>query len=186
MMMSLQKKYSFELPQAELESYVKQEEDAVIAKLIAKASPCEGVTEELNKLRESRKYGMAVVSSSALRRVRASIVKVGQNDFFPHDYVFSAATSLETPTTKPDPAVYLHACKFIGVNPEECVAVEDSKYGAIAAFRAGIPCIGYVGSYHGQKKQEVAGILTGPGVACKNVMWHWKEFGKCLAEIEAM
>jgi len=187
MMMSLQKKYNFELPHDELEHYVKEEENAVIAKLEAKASPCEGAMEELNKLHESKKYGMAVVSSSALRRVRASIVKVGQNDFFPHDYVFSAATSLEKPTTKPDPAIYLHACKVIGVKPEECVAVEDSKSGATAAFRAGIPCIAYVGSYHGKKKQrEVAGVLSGPGVECKNVMRHWKEFEKCLAEIEAM
>jgi beta-phosphoglucomutase-like phosphatase (HAD superfamily) len=187
MMMSLQKKYDFELPQEELERYVKAEEDAVIAKLEAKASPCEGAMEELNKLRESKKYGMAVVSSSALRRVRASIVKVGQHHFFPHEFVFSAATSLDKPTTKPDPAIYLHACKTIGVKPEECVAIEDSKSGATAAFRAGIPCIAYVGSYHGEKKQkEVAGVLTGPGVGCKNVMWHWKEFEKCLTEIEAM
>jgi beta-phosphoglucomutase-like phosphatase (HAD superfamily) len=186
MMMSLQKKYNFELPQEELERYVKAEEDAVIAKLEAKASPCQGAMEELKKLHESKKYGMAVVSSSALRRVRASILKVGQNDFFYNDFVFSAATSLEKPTTKPDPAIYLHACETIGVKPEECVAVEDSKSGATAAFRAGIPCIAYVGSYHGEKKQkEVAGVLTSANVGCKTVMWHWKEFEKCLAEIEA-
>lgn len=185
--MSLQKKYNFELPQEELEYYVKQEENAVIAKLEDKAQPCVGTMEELEKLHKAKKYGMAVVSSSALRRVRASIVKVAQDHFFPHDHVFSAATSLEKPTTKPDPAIYLHACKVIGVKPEECVAVEDSKSGATAAFRAGIPCIAYVGSYNGDKKQkELAGVLTGPGVECKNVMYNWSEFEKCLAEIEAM
>ena len=187
MMVSLQKKYDFEMPQDEVEHYVQAEENAVIAKLEAEARPCEGAMDELEKLRKSDKYGMAVVSSSALRRVRASIAKVGQEHFFPHTLVFSAATSLEKPTTKPDPAVYLHACKVIGVKPEECIAIEDSKSGATAAFRAGIPCIAYVGSYHGEKKQkEVAGILTGPGVECKNVMYHWKDLEKCLAEIEAM
>ena len=127
MIMSLQKKYSFELPREELERYVKDEENAVIAKLEDKANPCEGAMGALKKLHDENKYGMAVVSSSALRRVRASIIKAAQNHFFPHDYVFSAATSLEKPTTKPDPAIYLHACKVIGVKPEECVAVEDSK-----------------------------------------------------------
>ena len=185
MMASLQKKYNFEMPQDELDYYVKAEENEVITKLEAKAQPCEGVMDEMKKLQGTKKYGMAVVSSSALRRVRASIAKVGQEDFFPHDFVFSAATSLEKPTTKPDPAIYLHACKVIGVKPEECVAVEDSKSGATAAFRAGIPCIAYVGSYHGEKKQkEIAGVLTGPGVECKTVMYHWKDFEKCLAEIE--
>lgn len=134
-----------------------------------------------------KKYGLAVVSSSALRRVRASIVKVAQVHYFPQDYIFSAATSLEKPTTKPDPAIYLHACKVIGVKPKECVAIEDSKSGATAAFRAGIPCIAYVGSYKGEKKQkEVAEVLTGPGVECKTVMYEWSEFEKCLAEIEAI
>ena len=184
MMVSIQKKYDFELPQDELEYYVKQEENAVIAKLNAKAQPCEGASEEIEKLFLSKKYGLAVVSSSALRRVRASLVKVNQDKYIPHDHVFSAATSLEKPTTKPDPAIYLHAMKAIGVKPEECVAIEDSKSGATAAVRAKIPCIAYVGSYHGEKKQkEVAETLL--GVGCANVMWHWTEFEKCLAEIEA-
>jgi HAD superfamily hydrolase (TIGR01509 family) len=187
MIMSLQKKYSFELSEEEIERYVKDEENAVIAKLEDKANPCEGVVDVLRKLHDENKYGMAVVSSSALRRVRASIIKATQNHSFLHDHVFSAATSLEKPTAKPDPAIYLHACRVIGVKPAECVAVEDSKSGATAAFRAGIPCIAYVGGYHsGKKQKEVAEVLTGPGVECKNVMWHWSEFDKCLAEIEAM
>jgi len=186
MMMSLQKKYNFELPPEELEYYVKEEEHAVIAKLNAKAKPCYGVMDVLEKLHQEKKYGMAVVSSSAGRRIRASLVKAAQDHYFPHDYVFSAATSLEKPTTKPNPAIYLHACKHIGVHPGECVAVEDSKSGATAAFRAGIPCIAYVGCYHGAKKQkEIAEVLTGPGVECKTIMYNWSEFEKCLAEIEA-
>lgn len=185
MMVSLQKKYGFELPQEELEYYVKAEEDAVIKKLEAKAQPCVGAMEVLEKLYKEKKYGMAVVSSSALRRVRASIVKVDQDRFFPFEHVYSAATSLPKPTTKPDPAIYLYAMEQIGVKPEECIAVEDSKSGATAAVRAGIPCIAYVGSYHGEKKQkEVAETLT--KVGCKNVMWDWSEFYDKLAEIEAM
>ena len=97
------------------------------------------------------------------------VPQAAQDHYFPHDYVFSAATSLEKPTTKPNPAIYLHACKHIGVHPGECVAVEDSKSGATAAFRAGIPCIAYVGCYHGAKKQkEIAEVLTGPGEWLEN------------------
>lgn len=184
MMMSLQSKYGFELPKDKLEHYVKAEEDAVIAKLEAKAKPCVGSMEVLQKLFDEKKYGMAVVSSSALRRVRASIIKVDQAKYFPHEHVYSAATSLPKPTTKPDPAIYIYAMQQIGVKPEECVAVEDSKSGATAAVRANIPCIAYVGSYHGEEKQkEVAATLT--AVGCKTVMWHWDQFEKCLADIEA-
>lgn len=179
----MEKKYGFQLKDEEREDYVKEEENRVIAILKKKAQPCIGCNEELEKLAKSKKYGMAVVSSSALRRVQASIEKVGQAKYFPPNHIFSAATSLDTPTTKPDPAIYLHACKEIGVKPEECVAVEDSKSGTLSAVRAGIPTIAYVGSYHDPKKaHEVADMLVLNGA--KVVMNHWSEFEKCMAEIE--
>lgn len=182
-LVSLQKKFDFVLSGEELESFVSQEEDRVIATLEKKAQPCVGVNAQLDKLAAEGKYGLAVVSSSALRRVRASIKKVDQEKFFPADHVFSAATSLPVPTTKPDPAIYLHACKVLGKQPGECVAVEDSKSGTLSAVRAGIPVIAYTGSYEGEAKQkEMADLLTETGA--KVVMNDWEDFPKCLAEIE--
>ncbi|KAA8641879.1 hypothetical protein EYZ11_003102 [Aspergillus tanneri] len=184
MMISLQAKYNFEMPKEELEEYVTKEEDKVIAKLVAKAQPCVGATEELEKLFEAKKYDLAVVSSSALRRVVASIKKVGQDKFFDQDKVFSAATSLPKPTSKPDPAIYLHALEVCKKTAEEVVAVEDSKSGALSAIRAGISVIGYVGSYHGdEKKFEMAKYLKELGA--KVIMKDWSEFQRCLSEIEA-
>ncbi|GGK37747.1 HAD family hydrolase [Nocardia camponoti] len=51
----------------------------------------------------------------------------------------------EVPHGKPDPAVYLRAAELLGVKPAECVAIEDSPTGAIAAQEAGcglivVPC----------------------------------------------
>lgn len=180
---SLQKKFGFVLSGDELESFVGQEEDRVIATLEKKAEPCKGVNPQLEKLAADGKYGLAVVSSSALRRVKASVKKVGQDKFFPADHIFSAATSLPVPTTKPDPAIYLHACKVIGKQPGECCAIEDSKSGTLSAVRAGIPVIAYTGSYDGEAKQKQMGDLlreTGAQV----VMTDWKDFFDCLAEIE--
>ncbi|GAE00081.1 HAD superfamily hydrolase, putative [Paecilomyces variotii No. 5] len=183
MMISLQAKYKFEMPKEEFEHYVKEEENQVIAKLQAKAQPCIGVNEELEKIHREGKYRMAVVSSSALRRVQASIKKVGQDKFFDPTHVFSAASSLPKPTSKPDPAIYLFAMDKLGVKAEECVAVEDSKSGALSAIRAGIPVIAYVGSYHGdQKRAEMAKQLSDLGA--KVVMKDWTEFQSCLAQVE--
>jgi HAD superfamily hydrolase (TIGR01509 family) len=183
MMASLQTKYGFEIEQSKLEGYVKKEEDKVIAKLEAKAKPCVGASEELEKLYASKKYGLAVVSSSALRRVRASIEKVDQAKYFDHDKVFSAATSLEKPTSKPDPAIYLHALEKVGKTAAETIAVEDSKSGALSAIRASIPVIAYVGSYNGEETQkEMAEKLTELGAKC--VMYHWSEFEDRIKDIE--
>ncbi|RDW74352.1 HAD family hydrolase [Aspergillus mulundensis] len=183
MMQSLQAKFMFELSKDELESYVTAEEDKVIAKLLEKAQPCVGATEQVEKLFESKKYDLAVVSSSALRRVRASIEKVGQDKYFDHDKVFSAATSLPKPTSKPDPAIYIHALKECGKTAEETVTVEDSISGATSAIRANIAVIGYVGSYPTEEKQqEMTQRLADLGAQV--IMKDWSEFPDCLKKIE--
>jgi len=38
---------------------------------------------------------------------------------------------------KPDPAVYLELMRRLGVKPDECIIVEDNKYGIEAAKRSG-------------------------------------------------
>ncbi|MCJ1366137.1 hypothetical protein MMC16_005262 [Acarospora aff. strigata] len=183
MMGGLQEKYNFTMEPTELESYVKQEEDRVIATLEKKAQPCAGVNAELEKLARSKKYGMAVVSSSALRRVQASIKKVDQAKFFPPDHIFSAATSLPHPTSKPNPAIYLFACKAVGKDPAECVAIEDSKSGTLSAVRAGIHVVGYVGVYEaGDEQDKMSKLLKDNGAT--NIMTHWSQFDDRLAEVE--
>jgi phosphoglycolate phosphatase-like HAD superfamily hydrolase len=199
--------------------------------------PCEGVDAELEKLYNakkldgSKKYLMSVVSSSAYPRVYVSVDLTNQLKYFedpkPADApkadpnalpkeesrvrVFSAATSMRKPLSKPDPAVYIHAMQRLGfivakksnaslvepaseeqydqewanysLDPKECVAVEDSKSGATAAVAAGIPTIGYTGSYPEEEVEEKTKILLDAGVAV--MMKHWSECEKCLAEVEA-
>jgi beta-phosphoglucomutase len=49
---------------------------------------------------------------------------------------------------KPDPALFLHAAKQLGVNPEECVVFEDSFPGFKAAKAAGMKCIAIKTDYN--------------------------------------
>ena len=178
---SLKAKYNYDMDEQELESYVSKEEDKVIAKLKAALKPCDGVDEVLARLEKEGKYKMAVVSSSALRRVKASVEKVGQEKYF-GDEIYSAATSLPKPTSKPDPAVYIHAMQKLGVKPQECVAIEDSRSGATAAVRAGIFTVGYVGSYEVDEQKKMEGVLLEAG--CKILMRDWSEFQGILEKIQ--
>lgn len=182
MLTTLQKTHGIEIAPDDMEKYVLMEEDAVIAKLKAALRPCVGVDEQLQALEAKKQHQLAVVSSSALRRVRASIEKVGHDKYFPGDVVFSAATSLEKPTSKPDPAIYLHALQVLGKKAEESVAVEDSKSGTLSATRAGIKTIGYVGPYADAKQEEMEGVLRSAGAVV--VMRDWSEFPGALAKIE--
>jgi len=187
MLKGLQQKHNFTLSDDEMESFVARELGAVTKKLSEKAVECPGVTKELTKLKEQG-YPMSVVSTSAGSRVVASIEKAGIAHFFPKEHVYSAATSLSPPSSKPDPAIYFYACEQLGVKPEETVTVEDSKSGATAAMRAGIPCIAYVGIYgieEGKEKmEEMAALLTKETKAVA-VMYDWSEFQECLKKVEA-
>lgn len=182
MMRSLQERYGFELPEHEAEQYVHEEENIIVNKLSAHGLPCAGVDAQLEALEASGRYVMAVVSSSAMRRVVASLKVTGQDKYF-GNRVYSAASSLDKPTTKPNPAIYLHAMKMLGKEAAECVAIEDSKSGTTAAVRADIKTIGYVGPYDADQREHMRKVLTDAG-ACI-IMEHWDEFPACLEKIEA-
>jgi HAD superfamily hydrolase (TIGR01509 family) len=186
MLVGLQKKHNFQMPQEQVEEYVNMELGAVTKKLSEKATECPGATEQLEKLKEQG-YPMAVVSTSAKPRVVASLKKVGMDKFFPDEKVYSAATSLNPPSSKPDPKIYLFACEQLGVKPEECITVEDSKSGATAAMRAGIPFIGYVGVYgleDGKEKMDQMAKVLKEQTKANEIMYDWKDFPKHLAAIE--
>lgn len=51
------------------------------------------------------------------------------------------------PKKKPDPAIYLLAAKELGVDPQRCVVIEDSRIGLLAARAAGMRCIVTTSSY---------------------------------------
>jgi beta-phosphoglucomutase-like phosphatase (HAD superfamily) len=187
MLNGLQKKHNFEMSQEDMDDFVERELGEVTKKLSEKAVECPGVTKELEKLKEQG-YPMAVVSTSAKSRVVASIEKVGIAHFFPPEHVYSAATSLTPPSSKPDPKIYLHAAEQLGVKPSEAITVEDSKSGATAAMRAGIPCIAYVGIYgieDGKEKMDQMAKLLTEETKCVAVMYDWKEFQDCLKKVEA-
>jgi HAD superfamily hydrolase (TIGR01509 family) len=175
-------KYEYNMSEDELENYASMEDDRVIAKLKEKLQPCVGVDAELERLATEGKYHLSVVSSSALRRVLASIDKVGQDKYFKRNEVFSAACSLPKPTSKPDPAIYLHAIEVMGKTADECIAVEDSRSGATAAHRANIQTIGYTGCYRPEEQEKMQRLLLDAG--CVITMNDWKDFQTCLEKIQ--
>ncbi|GJC88695.1 validoxylamine A 7'-phosphate phosphatase [Colletotrichum liriopes] len=168
MMTGLCSRHGFTIPADEFDQWVAKELDTTIANLRAKAEPCENVIEVLEKLQKDKKYHMAIVSSSAMPRVVASIEKTKMDQFFgkPDEGIFSAASS---------------------INPPECIAIEDSRSGATAAKNAGIPLLGYVGPYYeeGQEKLDSMIKLFKEELGAFDVMHNWKDFESILAKYES-
>ncbi|MDQ7251091.1 HAD family hydrolase [Dongia sedimenti] len=90
------------------------------------------------------KIKLAVCSTSNERAVQALVdvmlgpARAAQISVFAGDVV---------PAKKPDPAIYLLAARTLGLDPSQCVVVEDSHIGLTAAKAAGMSCIVTKSSY---------------------------------------
>jgi len=62
---------------------------------------------------------------------------------------------------KPDPAVYLSACRDLGVDPAAALAIEDSSHGVTGAKAAGLACIAVPGPMTAQMDFSHADWLAG-------------------------
>jgi beta-phosphoglucomutase-like phosphatase (HAD superfamily) len=124
----------------ELEKWVLDERERVTAHLAVTLTPDPHVLEPLRDL--AKHYAFAAVSSSATKRLRACFTATGLDSLIPEAVTFSAEDSLPVPTSKPDPAVYLHAGQVLGVAAEHGMAVEDSVAGVSSAVAAGYATVG--------------------------------------------
>jgi HAD superfamily hydrolase (TIGR01509 family) len=85
-----------------------------------------------------------VASSSGLDRVRVSLESTGLDRFFGAN-VFSAN---DVRDGKPAPDLFRHVARQMGIQPKDCVVVEDSPAGVTAAVAAGMTAVGFVGGSH--------------------------------------
>jgi HAD superfamily hydrolase (TIGR01509 family) len=81
---------------------------------------------------------MAIASSSPKLFIEAVIEKICIKKYFA-----KYLSGEEVPRSKPEPDIFLKVAELLEVNPEECIVIEDSTSGTIAAKRAGMKCIGY-------------------------------------------
>lgn len=61
----------------------------------------------------------------------------------------------ELGATKPDPLVYLHGAKQLGIAPHDCVVVDDSIYGCMAGVAAGMRTMGFAAHGDGADLKSV-------------------------------
>jgi HAD superfamily hydrolase (TIGR01509 family) len=102
--------------------------------------PISGVSEAIRRL-DGR---CCVASSSQLDRIRLSLSVTGLLDQFEPN-LFSGS---EVSNGKPAPDLFLHAASSMGTNPSNCVVIEDSPAGILAAQRAGMTVFAFIGGSH--------------------------------------
>lgn len=169
------------VPDVDVEPWVQEEKRAVTEHLGRTLRPHAETSAALEAM--AAHLELAAVSSSALARLAACFTATDLDELIPPARRFSAEDSLPTPTSKPDPAVYLHACERLGIRPEEGLAVEDSLPGAQSAVAAGCPTVGNLLFVAPEERADRAAALEAAGVLA--VVSSWQEIADLLLPVLA-
>ena len=94
-----------------------------------------GVREILDFLKQQN-IPIAIATSTAMRRTRKRMELTGLAPYFS-----AMITGDQVTHGKPDPEIYLLACKALGTDPSRTLAVEDSRNGILSATAAGMPTV---------------------------------------------
>lgn len=121
------------LGKVDLDSLLEERQERFKELALLQLIPVKGFARFFDELRA---YGVAsiIATNGHEKNVRLSleILKIDEEP---------RVTAEEAGKAKPDPAVYLLACRRLGRRPEECVVFEDSVSGVVAAKRTGCYCV---------------------------------------------
>jgi len=101
-----------------------------VKKLVNEVEAMPGLSDILNSLKGKLKMGIATGSPSKFLKIVLDKLNIG-------GYFDIFVTSDEVQKGKPDPEVYNIAAMRLQVLPSECIVLEDSSNGALAAVKAG-------------------------------------------------
>jgi HAD superfamily hydrolase (TIGR01509 family) len=91
-------------------------------------------------IKELYQNGMQLVLASSSAKVTINRIF---NRFDLHQYFTHIVSGEDFPKSKPHPAIFEHAAFLSDTPRENCIVIEDSTNGILAAKAAGIYCIGY-------------------------------------------
>jgi HAD superfamily hydrolase (TIGR01509 family) len=135
------------------------------------AQPVPGIAEALQAIRLPR----AVASNSDAPRIEAGLRRCGLYGQF-EGRIYSAH---QVGKPKPAPDVYLAAAAGFDVEPERCVAVDDSATGVRAAVAAGMHVLGFTGVAHDRKAMARQLLAAG----AHQVFDDMKQFPQLVSEL---
>lgn len=87
---------------------------------------------------KSNGFKIGLATNSPYKIIPVVLEKAGIADYF--DSIFSAEF---VEFGKPDPAIYLMTSKELGIDPENCIVIEDSYSGMLAAKKAGMKVVAF-------------------------------------------
>ena len=136
-------KYNFpvDIPQAKKRTY-----DIYLEIIKGKLKPLAGAREFVKNCRNLGKK-TAIASSADWRKVEGNLLEIK----LPAELFDAVVAGEDVVHKKPSPDIFLLAAKKIGIDPKDCLVIEDALSGIQAAKSAGCKCLGITSSYTVEK-----------------------------------
>ncbi len=129
--------HNLELTNEQLAEAVKKRQDLFLEVLKNEPlPPYPGVLELIDAGLASNDFKLAIATSGTLEKSRAAL-EAARIPYTKMVYV----TGNEVKNKKPDPELFLIAAERMGIEPKNCVVIEDAPNGVQAAKAAGAKCI---------------------------------------------
>jgi beta-phosphoglucomutase len=131
----------------------------IYAEIVAgRLEPLPGVVEFIERCR-SRGLKMALASSADPAKVEVNLEQIG----IPSSTFGTLVTGLDIEHRKPAPDIFLKAAENLGVDPAECLVVEDAVSGVKAGKAAGAKVLALTTSFSAEELSGadwIASLLT--------------------------
>jgi len=115
--------------------------------------PTNGIVEFLEHLKK-KGFTIAIASSSLKKNIDLILKKLSIEKYF--DYIVSGE---QVERGKPEPDIFLKVANYFNLHPEDCMVIEDSTNGVLAAKAAKMYCIGYYNPNSGRQDLSKADII---------------------------
>lgn len=137
-----------------IEYYIETEKQMKYKMLFEqKLQPTTGVVEFIQWLKQTG-FGISIASSGMRKNINLILNKLGISPYF--DFIVSGE---DITRGKPEPDIFLKAAEHYGIEPGECMVIEDSTNGVMAAKSAGMKCIGYYNPNSGNQDLSTADMI---------------------------
>ncbi len=131
-----------------------REKEKILFRLLEKQTkPTKGVVRVIKSLKR-KGLKLAIASSGHRKLVRYFLRKLKIASCFD-----SVVCAEDITRSKPDPEIFLKAAESLGLDPPECVVIEDSALGVEAAKGAGMKCIAFRNPNSGDQDLSKADLV---------------------------
>ena len=124
-----------DISQREMDAIASKKEKKFRRRIKERITPSSGAIELMTSLRK-RGFQMALASSAPMENIQLVIETLGISDCFQ-----TIICDRDVTEGKPSPQVFLLAAERLGVEPGDCIVIEDAVAGVTAAKRAGMYCL---------------------------------------------